>query len=92
MEMFFFVTHPDCDPPADAVRYLACICIGKLRLSFFLLSLAESNHLCVCRFFSLDNRNFSFDQKQIQLRSVILQIFKFLYPSALPLADNMSSS
>ncbi|KAH9529308.1 Y+L amino acid transporter 2 [Dermatophagoides farinae] len=20
---------PDCDPPADAVRYLACICIGK---------------------------------------------------------------
>ncbi|KPM08008.1 hypothetical protein QR98_0065210 [Sarcoptes scabiei] len=20
---------PDCDPPADAVRYLACICIGE---------------------------------------------------------------
>lgn len=29
--------YPDCDPPADAVRYLACICIGKFCSSLFLL-------------------------------------------------------
>lgn len=44
--IFRLFKKSDCDPPADAVRYLACICIGKSRLpDIFVESLFESNHL-----------------------------------------------